>query len=119
MDFLLALVLGSSLYLQAAAEFDGRSWATAQPRREESRRAALSTSGCPRPGGRAPCASGNPAAAPRERLRGGASRPPPGSVKRAGREGSLEPGVWVLRARVSRPGGGDARDIPWLGNSRS
>jgi len=46
-----------------------RNGATARPRREESRRAAVSTRGCPRPRGRAPCASGNPG-----RLRCGVGR---------------------------------------------
>lgn len=60
-----------------------RSGATARSRREESRRAAVSTSGCPRPRGRAPCASGNPGEAA---LRGG-----PPSFSGAAGEGSWSP----------------------------
>lgn len=64
---------------------------------------------CPRPGGRAPCASGNQ---PRS-----CELPTPGLGMRAAEKGRLESGIWALRALVSRSRGGDMRGIPRPGNS--
>ncbi|EAX06195.1 nephronectin, isoform CRA_b, partial [Homo sapiens] len=91
MDFLLALVLVSSLYLQAAAEFDGRSWATAQ---RGARRAVQRLRVPARGGEGAPLRVWDPIRGPPRATR-------PGSGIRTEGEEPLEPGISALRARFS------------------